>query len=179
MGSGSRACPECTCDGVEAHLPAVGEEGITDRRGARGRERQRFPAYCEDVVRAKTRAEWAAGLRQGGLEPQYRPLRALRETSKIARARNRCVWYAVAVLLPAITVASVPLVARKGSGVATIELRALSVAEHHLNGRVPASCRLGVEMRVGTELPHSAVVGVTQTAPWPRLHALCRADPRR
>ncbi|WP_246151168.1 Pycsar system effector family protein [Streptomyces qinzhouensis] len=78
---------------------------LAPRRGARAGERHGLLAYYEDVVRAETRADLRAGLRRNGSDPQPRLLRALRETSRIARAKNRCVRYAVVMLLQAITAA--------------------------------------------------------------------------
>lgn len=78
---------------------------LAPRRGARASERHGLLAYYEDVVRAETRADLSAGLRRDGSDPQPRLLRALRETSRIARAKNRCVRYAIVMLLPAITAA--------------------------------------------------------------------------
>ncbi|MFE2553710.1 Pycsar system effector family protein [Streptomyces sp. NPDC059355] len=78
---------------------------LAPRRGARAGERHGLLAYYEDVVRAETRADLSAGLRRDGSDPQPRLLRALRETSRIARAKNRCVRYAIVMLLPAITAA--------------------------------------------------------------------------
>ncbi|RPK36315.1 hypothetical protein EES37_26955 [Streptomyces sp. ADI91-18] len=82
---------------------------LAPRRGARAGERHGLLAYYEDVVRAETRADLSAGLRRDGTDPQPRLLRALRETSRIARAKNRCVRYAVVMLLPAITAAFLTL----------------------------------------------------------------------
>lgn len=78
---------------------------LAPRRGARASERHGLLAYYEDVVRAETRADLSAGLRRDGSDPQPRLLRALRETSRIARAKNRCVRHAIVMLLPAITAA--------------------------------------------------------------------------
>ncbi len=77
---------------------------LAPRRGARAEEGCGLLAYYEDVVRAKTRADLSAGLRRDGSGPQARLLLALTETSRIARAKNRCVRHAI-VLLPAITAA--------------------------------------------------------------------------
>ncbi|MEU6756636.1 Pycsar system effector family protein [Streptomyces sp. NPDC046685] len=76
---------------------------LVPRRGARASETHGLLAYYEDVVRAETRADLSAGLMRDGADPQPRLLRALRETSRIARAKNRCVRYAIVMLLPAIT----------------------------------------------------------------------------
>ncbi|GHF79617.1 Pycsar system effector family protein [Streptomyces filamentosus] len=78
---------------------------LTPRHGARAGGRQDLLAYYEDVVRAEKRADLAAGLGRDGSDPRPRLLRALRETSRIARAKNRCVRYAVVMLLPAVTAA--------------------------------------------------------------------------
>lgn len=78
---------------------------LAPRRGARAGERHGLLAYYEDVVRAETRADLSAALRRDGSDPQPRLLRALRETSGIARAKNRCVRHAIVMLLPAITAA--------------------------------------------------------------------------
>ncbi|MFE2145447.1 Pycsar system effector family protein [Streptomyces sp. NPDC059456] len=78
---------------------------LAPRRGARASERHGLLAYYEDVVRADTRADLSAGLRRDGSDPQPRLLRALTETSRIARAKNRCVRCAIVMLLPAITAA--------------------------------------------------------------------------
>ncbi|MEE1751974.1 Pycsar system effector family protein [Streptomyces sp. SP18CS02] len=78
---------------------------LAPRRGARAGERHGLLAYYEDVVRAEKRADLSAGLRRDGSDPQPRLFRALRETSRIARAKNRCVRYAILMLLPAITAA--------------------------------------------------------------------------
>ncbi|KOU29002.1 hypothetical protein ADK53_33360 [Streptomyces sp. WM6373] len=75
---------------------------LAPRRGSGAGERQGLLAYYDDVVRAETRAELSAGLRRDGSDPLPRLLRALGETSRIARAKNRCVRYAVAMLLAAI-----------------------------------------------------------------------------
>ncbi|MEV6573689.1 Pycsar system effector family protein [Streptomyces sp. NPDC051577] len=82
---------------------------LAPRRGARARERHGLLGYYEDVVRAETRAELVVGLRRDGSDPQPRLLRALRETSRIARSKNRCVRYAVVMLLPAIIAAFLAL----------------------------------------------------------------------
>ncbi|MEU9253434.1 Pycsar system effector family protein [Streptomyces sp. NPDC048270] len=82
---------------------------LAPRRGARAGERHGLLAYYEDVVRAETRADLSAGLRRDGSDPQPRLLRALRETSRIARAKNRCVRYAIVMLLLAITAAFLAL----------------------------------------------------------------------
>ncbi|MFE0376665.1 Pycsar system effector family protein [Streptomyces inhibens] len=76
---------------------------LVPRRGARMRESARILAYYEDVVRAESRAELSAGLRLGSSDPQPRLSRALTGTSRIARAKNRCVRYATLLLLPAVT----------------------------------------------------------------------------
>ncbi|MCQ6556260.1 DUF5706 domain-containing protein [Streptomyces sp. C10-9-1] len=78
---------------------------LAPRRGPATGERHGLLAYYEDVVRTETRSELSAGLRRDGADPQPRLLRALRETSRIARAKNRCVRYAIVMLLPAITTA--------------------------------------------------------------------------
>ncbi|WP_308346403.1 Pycsar system effector family protein [Streptomyces sp. ISL-66] len=95
-------------DGSGHHDRGVGLPALGSRPAAWGesqREARPPRAYYEDVVRAETRADLSAGLRRDGSDPQPRLLRALRETSRIARAKNRCVRYAIVVLLPAITAA--------------------------------------------------------------------------
>ncbi|MFE9661904.1 Pycsar system effector family protein [Streptomyces sp. NPDC005955] len=62
-------------------------------------------AYYEDVLSAQAGAALCAGLGRGGADPGPRLLRALTGTSRVARAKNRCVRGAVLALLPAVTVA--------------------------------------------------------------------------
>ncbi|MFF3019498.1 Pycsar system effector family protein [Streptomyces sp. NPDC057939] len=78
---------------------------LTPRRGARAGDRSGLLAYYEDVARVETRSELSTGLIRHGSHPHPRLLRMLRETSRIARAKNRCVRYAIVMLLPAITAA--------------------------------------------------------------------------
>ncbi|MFP8904949.1 Pycsar system effector family protein [Streptomyces atacamensis] len=78
---------------------------LLPRRGTRIALSARAPAYYEDVVRAEERADLWAGLRLGGSDPRLPLLRALTGTSRIARAKNRCVRCAVLVLLPAVATA--------------------------------------------------------------------------
>lgn len=80
------------------------------RRGARVAGGIRALAYHEDVVRAEDRAELLTGLRLGSSDPRPHLFRALTGTSRIARAKNRCVRNAVLVLLPAVTAAFPALV---------------------------------------------------------------------
>ncbi|MFD5556189.1 Pycsar system effector family protein [Streptomyces sp. NPDC127068] len=70
-------------------------------------------AYYEDVLSAQAGAVLYAGLGRGGADPCPRLLRALTGTSRVARAKNRCVRGGVLALLPAIA-AAVPALAGAG-----------------------------------------------------------------
>ncbi|MFD1829108.1 Pycsar system effector family protein [Streptomyces desertarenae] len=75
------------------------------RRGARIAGSIRVLSYYGDVMQAQSHAELWAGLRLGSSDPRLHLFRALTETSRIARAKNRCVRCAVLVLLPAVAAA--------------------------------------------------------------------------
>jgi hypothetical protein len=82
---------------------------LRPRRGQRAKEGSRVMAYYDDVVRAERRAELPSGLLRSSCDPQARLLRALTGTSRIARAKNRCVHTAVLLLLPAVAAVSAGL----------------------------------------------------------------------
>ncbi|MFF8903270.1 Pycsar system effector family protein [Streptomyces lydicus] len=82
---------------------------LLPRRGPRLRESSRILAYYDDVVRAERRAELSSGLLLSSSDPHPRLFRALTVTSRIARAKNRCVHGAVLMLLPAVTAVSAAL----------------------------------------------------------------------
>ncbi|MEV7952698.1 Pycsar system effector family protein [Streptomyces sp. NPDC088141] len=82
---------------------------LLPRHGPRIRESSRILAYYEDVVRAEKRAELSSGLLLSTSDPHPRLFRALTVTSRIARAKNRCVHGAVLMLLPAVTAVSAAL----------------------------------------------------------------------
>ncbi|MFD7546103.1 hypothetical protein [Streptomyces sp. NPDC059816] len=62
-------------------------------------------AYYEDVLSAHAGAALCAGLGRGGADPRPHLLRALTGTSRVARAKNRCVRGAVLALFPAVAAA--------------------------------------------------------------------------
>ncbi|WEH34423.1 DUF5706 domain-containing protein [Streptomyces sp. AM 4-1-1] len=82
---------------------------LLPRHGSRMRESSRALAYYEDVFQAEKRAELSSGLLLSSCDPHPRLFRALTGTSRIARAKNRCVHVGVLMLLPAIAAVSAAL----------------------------------------------------------------------
>ncbi|MER5974282.1 Pycsar system effector family protein [Streptomyces sp. NPDC002055] len=76
---------------------------LVPRRAAALRDGMQVLAYFEDVVRAEKQAGLPAALVRCGGDPRARLERALAGTSRVAHIKNRCVRWAVLLLLPAVT----------------------------------------------------------------------------